>query len=156
MSALASITDKFKGSSHGVLNVLRADGSGSVDKVAGTSSISLPLASYVFLTQNTQKFCRDGSPALAQLENSPVLGHGEVVAVLGPQGSLRGLQRAVRHVQCARQRHERHHVRQLGRILALDPQPDDARVKKDKDQGRSSGAASMSAVVCDKLPVRQE
>ena len=47
-----------------ILNVVRSDASGSVDKVAGSSNITIPLASYVFLTQNTEKFCRDGSPGL--------------------------------------------------------------------------------------------
>jgi hypothetical protein len=45
-----------------VLNVFRADASGSVDKAAGSSNVSLPLASYVYLTGNTDKFCRNGAP----------------------------------------------------------------------------------------------
>ncbi|HUL98817.1 MAG TPA: hypothetical protein VLU24_05250 [Mycobacterium sp.] len=45
-----------------ILNVVRADASGTVDQSAGTSNITIPLASYVYLTGNTDKFCRNGAP----------------------------------------------------------------------------------------------
>jgi hypothetical protein len=40
-----------------VLNVFRAAASGTVDRAAGTSNISLPLASYVYLTGNSSRVC---------------------------------------------------------------------------------------------------
>ena len=45
-----------------VLNVFRQDASGTVDKTAGSSNVTLPLSSYVFLTGNGDKFCRNGAP----------------------------------------------------------------------------------------------
>jgi hypothetical protein len=44
-----------------VLNVIRVTPSGTVDKAAGSSNITLPLSSYIFLTGNTDKYCRNGA-----------------------------------------------------------------------------------------------
>jgi hypothetical protein len=45
-----------------VLNVFRADASGTVNRAAGSSNISLPLASYVYLTGSATRVCANFNP----------------------------------------------------------------------------------------------
>jgi hypothetical protein len=42
-----------------VMNVFRTNAGGTVDRVAGSSNISLPLASYVYLTGNSTRVCNN-------------------------------------------------------------------------------------------------